>query len=697
MTRLSTAMLLLALTLPGCGDERAVPPLAERRPHPVVRHGKTVTDPYHWLRDRDDPAVIRQLEAENAYADLVMAKAADLVDRIHAELTDRVPETDLSVPVRIDGWEYFSSTGEKLSYRTYQRRRPGSEEAETYFDPNALAKGHRYFGTGAVKVGPHHRLLAWSVDTTGGERYTLRFRDLSAGKDFPESIRDTSYGVVWAEDGRTVFYNTRDDANRPYRVWRHVVGTDPADDVLVAEEKDPKFTIRPGKTRSRAFLTLVSESQTTTEISILEADDPTARFRLLTRRTPGVESYLEHRGDVFYLVTNEDAVNFRLMVAPVADPTKWREKIPHREDVTLGRIAAFRRHLVISERKNGYRTLRFVDADSFVSREIRGPSAAGTLWLSSNPELDTTIVRFIATSMETPRTVIDLDMETGKQTVRKVQPVRDYDAAKYGSERLFATSPDGERVPITLVYRKDLRRSGGKPLVLGVYAAYGASSDPSFRVSRLPLLDRGIIYAIAHARGGSERGRRWYEQGRVLEKMNTFTDTIACAEHLVAKGYTSPDRMAIRGQSAGGLVVGAVLNLRPDLFRAAVALVPFVDVVNTMMDPTIPLTVVEYEEWGDPRITAQFDAMLAWSPYDNVSANRYPHLFVTSGLNDPRVAFWGPAKWVAKLRHRKTGDEVILLRTHLGAGHGGSSGRFDRRRELAIELAFLVRYLAAGE
>jgi len=493
----------------------------------------------------------------------------------------------------------------------------------------------------------------------------------------------------------TVFYNTRDAANRPHRVWRHKVGTDPKEDVLVAEERDPKFTIRPAKTRSRAFLLLVAESQTTSEISILEAGDPEGEFRLLRPRRTGIEERMEHRGDRFFLVTNDAAVNFRLLSAPTADPTEWREEIPHREDVTLSGVVAFRDHLVIGERRDGYRTLRHVHLGSGESTDIHGPSPASTLWTSSNPELSTSLLRYSAMTMETPRTIFELDMATGERRVLKVQPVSDYDAGLYASERRFATATDGERVPITLVYRKDLRREGGNPLVLGVYAAYGASSDPSFRASRLPLLDRGIIYAIAHARGGSEMGRRWYENGRVLAKMNTFTDTIACAEHLVAAGFTSSDRMAIRGQSAGGLVVGAVLNLRPELFHAAVAKVPFVDVVNSMMDETLPLTSVEYEEWGDPRIREQYDAMLAWSPYDNVRAADYPHLLVTAGLTDPRVAFWEPAKWVAMLRATKTGGGVILLRTHLGAGHGGSSGREARRRELAAELAFLATRLGA--
>jgi oligopeptidase B len=544
-------------------------------------------------------------------------------------------------------------------------------------------------------VSPDHRLLAWSLDTEGDEDHVLRIRDMETGVDHPEAIPGTSYGVAWASDNRTVFYTTLDESRRPWRVWRHRLGTDPSADVIVHQEDDDRFFCSVERTRSGGFIVIDLRSAVTSETRLLRADDPEGTFTVLEPRRQGVEYGLDHHGDRFFIMSNEDAPNFRLVEAPVDDPNpqNWREVIAHSADVKLEGIAAFTRHLVVLERAEAVRRLRVIDLESGAQHVIEQPEAVSRVGMpeEDNPEFDRSTLRYTYTSLVTPQSIFDYDLDTRERTLLKQEPVLGgYDPTQYETRRLWATAPDGTRVPISLVAKKGTPTDGSAPCVLYGYGSYEASSDPRFSSLRLSLLDRGFVWAIGHIRGGGEMGRAWYEAGKLAEKMNTFTDFIACAEHLVDTGWTSPDRLAILGGSAGGLLVGAAVNLRPDLFRAAIAEVPFVDVVSTISDPTLPLSVIEWEEWGNPTDPEFYATMKSYSPYDNVRPARYPDLFVTAGLNDPRVSYWEPAKWVAKLRVTGEPGGRILLRTEMGAGHGGPSGRYDAWRKEAEIFAFLL-------
>jgi oligopeptidase B len=664
----------------------------------VERHGERVQDDYHWLRRREDPRVRAYLEAENAYTEAVMRPTTGLQGVLYEEMLARIKQTDLSVPERMGGYYYYSRTEEGRQY-PFHCRKQGSLDApeEILLDENALAEGHDHFRLGVFDVSPDASLLAFSVDLDGSELYTLRFKDLRTGRLLPDEIPGTYYALEWAADSRTVFYNTVDASRRPYRLHRHRLGDDPAADVLVHEETDESFYLDLYKTKDQRWLVLELQSKVTSEVWFLPAADPTAPFRVVERRRAGVEYWLEHHGESFYILTNDQAVNFRLMRAPVHQPGReqWAEVIPHRPQVKLESIHAFRSHLVLLEREEGLRHLSVLSLPSLLPRRIDFPDAAYTVAPLRNREFDSVLLRFAYSSMVSPRSVFDYDMETGARELKKQEEVLGgYDPNRYVSERLFAEAPDGVLVPISLVHKKALPPDVSSPLLLYGYGAYGASNEPAFDSTRFSLIDRGFVYAMAHVRGGGELGRPWYEAGKLLRKRNTFTDFLACAEHLIATGYTSPDRLVIRGGSAGGLLVGAVLNMRPELFAAAVAKVPFVDVINTMLDETLPLTVTEWEEWGDPRRKEYYDCMRAYSPYDNVGAKPYPDLLVVSSLNDPRVAYWEPAKWVARLRACKTGEGRLLLKTHMDAGHAGPSGRYDRLRELAFELAFVLDSLA---
>ncbi len=669
----------------------AAAPVAPRRPTVLRRHGDERIDDWYWLRERDDPEVLAYLEAENAYTEAATAHTAPLQERLYEEIRGRVQETDESVPARHGPFDYVRRTVEGRQYAIHLRRPAGTAADEVVLlDENELAAGHDFFRLGALRVSPDHARLAYSVDTIGAERYTLRFRDLASGSELPEAIADTYYGVAWASDSRTVFYTRPDDAMRPFQVWRHELGTDAADDVCVFEEPDDRFFVSVRRTRSGAFIVIELESMVTSEALILEADDPTGAFRVVEPRRQGIEYALEHRGDEFLLVTNDAAPNFRLVRAPVASPGReqWRDLIPHRDDVRLLGVDAFAGHLAVFERADALRRIRVVDPDTGVGDVLEQPEPVYTVSPGDNREFEAGELRFEYTSLITPPTVVDYDVERRTRTVRKQEPVPGYDPQEYASERAWAVAADGERVPISLAYRRGRQKPG--PALLRGYGAYEISSDPAFVNSLVSLLDRGFVVAIAHVRGGGELGRRWYEAGKLEHKANTFTDFVACAEHLIAEGWTAPDQLAARGRSAGGLLMGAVVNLRPDLFRAILAGVPFVDAVTTMLDETLPLTVPEWEEWGDPREPAFYRTMKAYSPYDNVEAKDYPAMLVTAGLHDSRVAYWEPAKWVAKLRATKTDSNPLLLRTRLEAGHAGPSGRYEAWREEAFELAFLL-------
>ena len=674
------------------------PPVAPTEAHEVRLHGRVLDDPYHWMKQRDDPRVSAYLEAENAYTDARMAHTLDLQNALYREMLARIEETDMSVPYRKGAYVYFTRTEQGKQYPIYYRRLAGSgAEEEILLDPNQLAQGN-FFKLGVFEVSPDHRRLAYSVDESGAEVYRLIVIDLE-NRQVLDEIEGTSYSVEWANDNRTLFYTTVDDSNRPYRLYRHQVGSEDAD-VLVFEESDEAFFLDVSRTRSGAFLFLSLESRVTSEVYYLSADRPCQEFALIAQRRNGIEYALAHRGDFFYITTNEKAENFRLMRAPVADldPALWKEIVPHHDSVLLEGIELFEDFLAIFERRDGTTCLRILDLRHNQFHPIEFPEILFTVAAGTNEEFQSSKLRLRYSSFATPETIYDLDMVSGQLKLLKQMPVKgDFDSQDYRSERLTAQTPDGEAIPISLVRRKESAQSGTEgPLLLYAYGAYGACMDPTFSSVRLSLLDRGISFAVAHVRGGEELGRRWYRTGKLKQKKNTFEDFICCAEYLIKSGYTSPRQLVMRGGSAGGLLVGAVLNARPDLFRAAIADVPFVDIINTMLDPSIPLTVIEYEEWGNPALEEDFETMLSYSPYDNVKAQEYPHLLVRAGLNDRRVAYWEPAKWVARLRHRRTDQKLLLLKTLMGAGHGGASGRYDRLKDAAFDYAFILDRLGMG-
>ena len=671
-------------------------PVAPKRPETLVAHGDERVDEWYWLRRRDDPEVLAHVEAENAYTAAELAPTEALQGKLFDEIVARIQETDLSVPARKGRWWYLSRTVEGLQYPIWCRRQ-GDEDGpeEVVLDQNRLAEGHDYCAVANTAVSPDAGLLAYATDTNGSERYTLRLRNLGTGEDLADEVPDTYYGVAWSTDNATVFYTKVDDAMRPFQLWRHAVGTPAADDVLVYQEDDERFFLGVGLTKSERYVVLGLESKITSEAYVLDAGRPDGELRLVQRREQGVEYNVDHHGDRFLIVTNADgAENFKLVEAPVDDPGRgqWVDVVPHRPDVKLDGVEVFAGHLVLFERAEGVRRIavrRMADGETHV---VEQAEAVSTVYPEANLEFDTSVVRFGYTSMVTPRSVYDYDMDARTRQLKKRQPVLGgYEPDDYETGRLWATAPDGQRVPISFVHRRGLVLDEPPPALLYGYGSYEISIDPTFSPLRLSLLDRGFVYAIAHVRGGGELGRRWYEDGKMLHKKNTFTDFVACAEHLVGAGYASPERLAIRGGSAGGLLMGAVLNLRPDLFRAVVADVPFVDVLTTILDETLPLTVTEWEEWGNPKADVEvYEYMKSYSPYDNVGEVGYPTVLALAGLNDPRVSYWEPAKWVQRLRDRGTSGERVLLKTEMGAGHGGPSGRYDSWREEALIAAFVL-------
>lgn len=693
---LLTTMLLLPGSLLSAQTAPPMPPVAEPRPHTLSIHGHDRVDEYFWLREREDPEVIRYLEAENEYTEEVMGHTAGLRDTLFQEIRGRIDQSDSSVPVRDGGYLYYTRYEEGKQYPIFARRQ-GSMDApeQVLIDANEMAAGHGYFAVGARAVSPDGNLLAFSVDTVGRRFYNLRFRDLRTGELLPETIGSITANVAWATDNRTLFYTRQDPATlRSYQIYRHRIGTDPAADELIYQEDDPTFSSYVFRTKSDRYLMVVSSQTLSTEYRYLDADDPDGELRVFLPRERNHEYRLDHFGEHFYVVTNDGgARNFKLVRTPVGATSRadWEEILPHREDVLLQGIEIFRGHMVATERRDGLIQLRVRPWSGDGEHYIDFGESAYLAYVGPNPEYDTDVLRFGYTSMTTPTSTYDYEMSTRERTLLKREAVLGgFDPADYVTERLYATARDGTRVPISLVYRRGLERDGSNPLLLYGYGSYGASRDATFSSARLSLLDRGFVYALAHVRGGQEMGRSWYEDGKLLRKMNTFTDFIDVAEHLVEAGFTRPDRMYAQGGSAGGLLVGAVMNLRPDLFHGVIAAVPFVDVVTTMLDASIPLTTFEYDEWGNPNDREYYEYMLSYSPYDNVEARDYPHLLVTTGLHDSQVQYWEPAKWVARLRARKTDDNRLLLRTNMEAGHGGASGRYRQYEDTAFQWAFLI-------
>jgi oligopeptidase B len=686
---------LLILAASACGPDKPVPPAAEKIARELTIHGQTRVDDYYWLRERENPRVIEYLRAENAYLRTVMKSTEPLQESLYREMVGRIQPVELSVPSRKGGYFYYSRYEAGRDYPVFCRKK-GRLEApeEVMLDGNALAAGQSYFSVTGLEVSPDDSLLAYGVDTLSRRLYTLRFKNLKTGETLADEIPDTDGTASWANDNATVFYTRKDTTTlRPFRVMKHVLGKGPKTDAEVFIETDETFTTGVRRSKSKKFLIMASESTLTTEYRYLDADRPEGGFQVIQSRERGLEYHAEHLRDKFYIRTNDRARNFRLMAAPVGRTTKdnWTEVIPHRDDVLLEDFEVFEDFLAVEERRAGLTGLRVIRWADGAERAVDFGEAAYSASIGANPELESGWLRFNYSSLTTPDSVYDFGMATGEKRLLKRQEVGGgFRPEDYQAERLLAVASDGARIPLSVVYRKGFRKDGEGPLLLYGYGSYGASESDDFSPARLSLLDRGFAFAIAHIRGGSEMGRAWYEDGRLLKKKNTFTDFIACAEFLDAGDYTRPGRLFAMGGSAGGLLMGAVVNLRPDLFGGVVAQVPYVDVVTTMLDPTIPLTTDEYDEWGNPNSREDYDYMLSYSPYDNVASKDYPAMLVTTGLHDSQVQYWEPAKWVAKLRAMKTDGRPLLLYTNMDAGHGGASGRYRSLRETALEYAFLL-------
>ena len=676
-------------------------PVAPRRPKEITQHGRTRLDNYFWMRYREDPEVLKYLRAEQDYLDEVMQHTKALQEQLFQEMKGRIKEDDSSAPEKDGDYIYYTRFEAGKQYPLYCRKRGNPEASEKILlDQNQLAGPNNFCRIGAFAVSPDGTKLAYSVDGDGTEVCTIYIKDLTTGTLFPEMITNTfgdvygHHGVEWAYDNASFFYVTRDATLRPYRIYRHRLGTEPAQDVLLYEEKDDTYFLWLTQSRSKTYIMANMHSTLTDEWIYLPNDGSTYEFKSFQPRIKGMEYQVEHAGDHFFVITNENAQNFKLMKAPLHATTKenWEEVIPHSEAIYLTGMDAFEDFFVLYERREGFPQIRISGTDGLADvSHVPFPEAAYSFIPGRNPEFKTDTLRFTYTSLVTPKSVVDFNVKEKTWTVVKRDEIPSgYDADQYVTGRTYATAPDGTLVPMSLVYKKGLRQDGNNPALLQGYGSYGYSYDPSFNANLISLLDRGFVIAIGHIRGGSEMGRAWYENGKMLNKKNTFTDFIACAEHLIAEKYTSKEKLAISGRSAGGLLVGACLTMRPDLFGAVVAAVPFVDVVNTMSDPSIPLTTFEYDQWGNPDDEQYFDYIMSYSPYDNLRSVDYPHILITTGLNDPRVAFWEPAKFTARLRELRTNDNTVLLRTNFEAGHAGASGRYDFLKEIAFEYAFLI-------
>ncbi len=671
------------------------PPVAKTVPYTFTHLGQTFEDPYTWLQNKQDPEVITYLEAENAYAKATLAHTAALQETLFQEMKGRLAEDDASVPEPRGEYLYYWRLEAGKQYRIFCRKH-GSLDApeEILLDENALAEGKTYCRVAIFQPSPDNRRLAYAVDFTGSWEFDIYILDLQTMQTLSGPLPKAAYTLAWASDNETLFYTRFDTSHRPYQLVRHTTGTPTQADVVVFHEPDEKFNLIIHRARSGQYLFLTARSHTTSDVRWLPANQPQGEFTLLAERRPWREYYMEHHSDVFLVRSNHTGVNFAVYTAPITNPGEenWHEILPHREDTLLEAVEPFQDALVILEQREGLHHMR-ISAPNGVDyvRYIQMPEPVYDAELDANPEFSSPTVRLVYNSLVTPLSVVEVDFESMAWNVRKVQPIPSgYDASQYTSERQFALAPDGVRVPISLVRRKDTPLDGSAPLLLYGYGSYGYSTEANFNSNRLSLLDRGFIYAIGHIRGGSEMGRAWYENGRLMHKMNTFTDFIACAEHLVRQGCTRPEKLAIMGGSAGGLLVSAVANLRPDLFKAVVALVPFTNVITAMLLPDLPLTVTEWEQWGNPAKPEEFAYMLTYSPYENVVAQAYPHIYIRAGLNDLQVPYWDPAKWAARLRALKTDTNPLRLVTIMGAGHGGSSGRYNTLRETAETYAFLL-------
>lgn len=677
--------------------EKIQPPIAKIIPKILEKHGDKRTDNYYWLNDRENPEVIDYLKQENSYYQKMTSDTKEFQTELFAEMKGRIKEDDESVPYFYNGYYYITRFEKGKDYPIYSRKKGSlTAKEEILFNCNELAKGHPYFQLGGLSVSPDNKLAAFSTDIVGRRIYTLRIKNLETGKVYEEEIGNIDGGAVWANDNKTIFYSRQDEVTlRSDKIFKHKLNTDPDSDVLVYEEKDNTFHVGVGKSKSKKYLFIESGSTLTTETQLLNADTPDGKFKIFQKRVRGLEYDVSHYGDNFYIKTNKDkASNFKVMKTPenATGKENWTDVIPHRSDVLVEDIEIFRDYLVVDERANGLNKIRVMPWSGKGEYYLPFGSETYTVYPTSNVDFDTDVLRYSYQSLATPSSVIDFNMTTKTKEIKKEQMVLGgkFDKDNYAEERIWATAADGTKIPISLVYRKGLKKDGKNPLLLYAYGSYGHSMEDTFSSTRLSLLDRGFIFAIAHIRGGEEMGRHWYEDGKLLKKKNTFTDFIDCSKFVIAQKYTSPEHLYAEGGSAGGLLMGVVVNMAPELYNGVIAQVPFVDVMTTMLDDSIPLTTGEYDEWGNPNTKKYYDYMRSYSPYDNIVAQEYPNMYVSTGLHDSQVQYWEPAKWVAKLRAIKTGSKLLYLDTNMDAGHGGASGRFEALKELAKEFSFLL-------
>ncbi|WP_024769560.1 S9 family peptidase [Aquimarina macrocephali] len=678
-------------------DSKVQPPIVAKKPTNLEKHDDVRVDNYFWLNDRENQEVIDYLEQENTYNDKMTAHTKKFQTDLFEEMKSRIKEDDSSVPYKLNGYWYLTRFEKGKDYPIYSRKKESLDaEEEILFDCNKEAEGHSYYRLSGLSISPDNRLAAFGVDTVSRRKYTIRIKNLETGEICPETIETTTGGSTWATDSKTLFYTKKNEETlRSDKIYRHALGTPVSDDIEVFNETDDTFSTFVYKTKSKKYLVIGSSSTLTSEYRILRADDPTGEFKVFQPRIRGVEYGIAHYNDHFYVLTNADeATNFKLMKVPEGNTAKenWKDVIPHRKDVLIEDVEIFKEYLVISERNNGLNKINIKRWDGTADYYLPFDNETYTAYVSANPDFDTKNLRYSYNSLTTPNSVIDFDMKSKEKEVKKEQDVLGgkFDKNNYVSERVWATAEDGTKIPVSLIYRKGIQKDGNNPLLQYGYGSYGSTIDPYFSTARLSLLDRGFIYAIAHIRGSEYLGRSWYEDGKLLKKKNTFTDFIDCSKSLIAQGYTSTDHLYAMGGSAGGLLMGAIVNMAPELYNGVVATVPFVDVVSTMLDDSIPLTTGEYDEWGNPNEKEYYAYMKSYSPYDNVVAQEYPNMLITTGLHDSQVQYWEPAKWVAKLRELKTDNNLLVLHTNMEAGHGGASGRFEALKEVAEEYAFLL-------
>jgi len=690
-------MALALITIQSCKtEEKMEAPLAAKKAKELTIHGDTRVDNYYWLRERENPEVIAYLEAENDYREERMKGSDKLQESLYQEIIGRIKQTDESVPYKENGYYYYVRYEEGKEYPIYCRKKESLDaDEEIIANVNKMAKGYAYYSLGGVSISPNNRYAVMGIDTVSRRKYTLMIKDLETDKMLNDVIPVTTGGSSWANDNKTIFYTIKDEETlRSKAIYRHVMGTDASQDELVYEETDETFDTYVYKSKSREYIMIGCASTLTNEYRVLSADDPRGEFKVVQPRVRGLEYNVSHFGDNFYIITNLDAVNFRLMKTPVSKGGKenWKEVIAHRKDVFLEGIEIFSDYLVVNERKEGLNQLRVIRWDDGTEHYLEMGEEVYTAWISTNVDFDSKLLRYGYSSLTTPVSTYDYQLDSKDKTLLKQQEVvGDFDSTNYETKRLYAVADDGKKIPMSVVYRKGIQLDGTNPTLLYGYGSYGHTMDPYFSSHRLTLLDRGFVFALAHIRGSQIYGRPWYEDGKLLKKMNTFTDFNDCAEQLISEKYTSSGKLFAMGGSAGGLLMGAVINLQPELYHGVIAAVPFVDVVTTMLDDDIPLTTSEYDEWGNPNEEKYYKYMLSYSPYDQVEKKDYPNLLVTTGLHDSQVQYWEPAKWVAKLRDYKTDDNLLLMYCNMDTGHGGASGRFERYKETAMEYTFLLK------